>query len=146
MGADDRVLQQERPLEPDSCRPHDVDGPLKPLPNTENSLVLRTDFADALAWSDICSEIQRPVGEFRAYVECVSDPVYDGLQPDQLISASALGPYRGYVFVVDRTTFIHPENPILVVDLHSEPGRTFRVIPLENVGRREQLVAPEHGF
>lgn len=104
---------------------------MKPLPNTENSLVLRTDFADAQAWSDICSEIQRPVGEFTAYVECVSDPDYDGLQPEQLVSAAGLGPYRGYVFVVDRTTFTHPEHPVLVVDLHSEPGRTFRVIPSE---------------
>lgn len=104
---------------------------MKPLPKTENSLVLRTDFADALAWSDIWLEIQQPVGEFRAYVECVSDPVYDGLQPKQLITASALGPYRAYVFIVDRTTFTHPEHPILVLDLQSEPGRTFRVIPPE---------------
>ena len=104
---------------------------MKPLPQTENSLVLRTDFSESAAWSDICAEIQQPVGEFMAYVECVSDPEYEGLQPEQLVSASALGPYRGYVFVVDRTTLTHPEHPILVVDLHNEPGRTFRVIPAE---------------
>jgi len=104
---------------------------VKPLPQTENSLVLRTDFSESAAWSDICAEIQQPVGEFMAYVECVSDPEYEGLQPEQLVSASALGPYRGYVFVVDRTTLTHPEHPILVVDLHNEPGRTFRVIPAE---------------
>ena len=104
---------------------------MKPLPHTENSLVLRTDFSDSLAWSDICAEIQQPVGEFMAYVECVSDPEYEGLQPEQLVSASALGPYRGYVFVVDRTTLTHPEHPILVVDLNIDPGRTFRVIPAE---------------
>jgi len=104
---------------------------VKPLPETERSLVLRSDFSDSVAWSEVCAEIQQPAGDFMAYVECVSDPEYDGLQPEQLVSASALGPYRGYVFVVDRTTLTHPEHPILVVDLHNEPGRTFRVIPAE---------------
>ena len=102
---------------------------MKPLPDTESSLVLRTDFTDDAAWSRVCSEIQEPVGEFQAYVECVSDREYDGVQPDQLVALAALGPYRGYVFVVDRTTLTHAEHPVLVVDLDDEPGRTFRVVP-----------------
>jgi hypothetical protein len=84
-------------------------------------------------------EILQPVGEFRAYVECVSDPAFDGFQPEQVIAAAALGPYRGYVFVVDPTTLTHPEHPVLVVDLSSEPGRTFRVIPSEIWGVENNL-------
>ncbi len=35
------------------------------------------------------------------------------------------------MFIVDRIALTHPEHPILVVDLYTEPGRTFRVIPAE---------------
>jgi hypothetical protein len=35
------------------------------------------------------------------------------------------------MFVVDRTALSHGDQPILVMDLYAEPGRTFRVIPSE---------------
>ena len=36
---------------------------------------------------------------------------------------------HNFMFVVDKITLSHPDNPILVIDLIGEPGRTFRVIP-----------------
>jgi hypothetical protein len=35
------------------------------------------------------------------------------------------------VFISDQITFTSSEQPVLVVDLSEEPGRTFRVIPSE---------------
>jgi hypothetical protein len=33
------------------------------------------------------------------------------------------------MFVVDAMAIEHPEQAFLVIDLHEEPGRTFRAIP-----------------
>ena len=103
---------------------------MKDIPETKNSLVLRTDFSDNSAWESICAAIREPEpeGGFRAYVDCLSDPEYDGLTAEQLTTLIPRGS-RAFAFVVDRVALAHPEHPILVVDLFHEPGRTFRVIP-----------------
>ena len=102
---------------------------MKKLPNSEDSLVLRTDFSDDSAWASICAAIRQPVGESRAYVDFVSDPAYDGLTAERLAALAPEDHDRTFAFVVDRVALEHPEHPILVVDLYDEPGRTFRVIP-----------------
>ena len=112
---------------------------MKPLPQTENSLVLRTDFSDDAAWESICVAIQQPVGEFRAYVDCVSDPAFENITVEQLVALASQSPYRSFLLVVDQMTLAHPESPILVIDLYEEPGRTFRVIPREMWGVENNL-------
>lgn len=104
---------------------------MKELPDSKDSLVVRTDFSDEAAWARICSEIESPVGEFRAYVTFVSDPDFDGLSVSALTSLSQRGPYRSFMFVVDRFSLTDAEHPILVLDLAGEPGRTFRVVTSE---------------
>ncbi|HEX3049966.1 MAG TPA: hypothetical protein VHP83_04870 [Aggregatilineaceae bacterium] len=102
---------------------------MKPLPETEQSLVLRTDFSDDAAWQSLCAAIEAPVGDFRAYVEFVSDPAFDGLTLDQVLALHPQGAGRTFMFIVDQRAISDPEHPIRVVDLYEEPGRTFRVIP-----------------
>jgi hypothetical protein len=108
---------------------------VKQLPSIENSLLLRTDFFDDTAWASLCEAVQQPNEEgFKAFVECISDPAYDGLTVEQLMALAPKGDECGehtFAFVADRTTFANSERPVLVVDLHDEPGRTFRVIPRE---------------
>lgn len=104
---------------------------MRALPETRNSLVLRTDFSDDAAWERLCREIEAPVGEFRAYVSYLSDPEYEGLATDELTDLARRGPYRSFLFVVDEESLSNPEHPILVLDLADQPGRTFRVIPGE---------------
>jgi len=113
---------------------------VKKLPSTRESLVLRTDFSNAATWEEICIAIQEPQteNEFRAMVECISDPAFSGLTPENVVSLSA-GSNRSFVFLVDSQAVSSPEHPILVVDLHSEPGRTFRVIPSELWGVENNL-------
>ena len=104
---------------------------LIPIPDTEDSLVLRTDYSDDLAWERVCAAIRAPVGEFRAYVAFVSDPNCSGLNVEQIVELLRSDFRRSFIFVVDETALRHPEHPVLVVDLHHEDGRTFRVIPSE---------------
>jgi hypothetical protein len=113
---------------------------VKVIPRTKQALVVRTDFSDDTAWHALCTAIQEPVGEyqFRAYVDFLSDPAYDGLTPDQLRSLMP-NPVRSFFFVIDRMALSHPEHPILVVDLYREPGRSFRVIPSEMWGVENNL-------
>jgi hypothetical protein len=112
---------------------------MEKLPETENALVLRVDFSNATAWDSICSAIRELVSEFRAYVDCVSDPVFEGMSVEQLLAMNASSSFRSYMFVVDQITLSHPEHPILVLDLFEEPGRTFRVIPSEMWGVENNL-------
>jgi hypothetical protein len=122
----------------------------KPLPKTDQALVLRTDFSHDEAWLKLCEAIKRPVGEFQAHVECISDPDFDGITEDELASyAPAEFPKdaeRSYLFIADHTAMTHPENPILVMDFFEEPGRTFRVIPKEMWGVENNLTLANMGF
>ena len=103
---------------------------MEKLPESDNSLLLRTDFADDDAWDAVC-EVTQAEGwmGFRAYLTCVSDPSCDGLTVDQIVAMASRGGDHTYLFVADRRSMADPEHPVLVVDLWEEPGRTFRVIP-----------------
>ena len=103
------------------------------LPDTDEALVLRTDFADDEAWGRLCTEIQRPHGLFRANVSCVSNRVFEGATAEAIAAAESGDDNlrRSYLFIVDRPALTEPDHPVLVLDLFAEPGRTFRVVPSE---------------
>jgi hypothetical protein len=115
---------------------------MKQLPNLENSLLLRTDFSDDAAWTSLCEAVGQPSEEgFKADLVCISDPAYDGLTVEQLVALAPKGVHgkHTFAFIADRTTFSNRERPILVVDLHVEPGPPFRVIPREMWGVENNL-------
>src|SRR5215470_4518039 len=99
---------------------------IKPIPETNGTLVLRTDFSDSATWDAVCSAIQAPQGEFRAYVHIMSDRDYDGVSFPQLILLATERAGRTFIFVVDNITMTHEEHPVAVLDLWHQPGRTFR--------------------
>ena len=110
------------------------------LPTSDNSLLLRTDFSDDAAWAALCEAVQIPSEEgFQANLDCISDPAYDGLTVEQLVKLVPKGGDRAFAFVADRIALTEPEQPVLVVDLYDEPGRTFRVIPREMWGVENNL-------
>jgi hypothetical protein len=116
----------------------------RPLPRSDNTLVLRTDFSDEAAWRSLCRAIQEPVGEFRAYVECVSDPQYEGVTPEQLVTLNSQG--YNFMFLADHVALAGSDQLILVVDLSEVPGRTFRVVPYEAWGVENNLSLSNMGF
>ena len=103
----------------------------KSLPETDDSLVLRSDFSDDAAWQSLCDAIREPVGGFQAYVQCVSDPAFAGVTPAELPLLQSEGSPHPFVFLVDELALTSQEHPIVVVDLFEEPGRWFRVVPRE---------------
>jgi hypothetical protein len=112
---------------------------MKDLPDSNDALVVRIDFSDDAAWARVRTEIEAPAGEFRAYVSFVSDPAFAGLSISALTSIAQRGPYRSFMFIVDRLSLTEPEHPILVLDLADKPGRTFRVVPREIWGVENNL-------
>jgi hypothetical protein len=104
---------------------------MKALPESENSLVIRTDFSDDKVWHEVREQLAAPVGDFRAYVDFVETRDYDGLAIEKLLELVPEGADKSFVFLADRETMTNPEHPALVVDLLYERGRSFRVIPSE---------------
>jgi hypothetical protein len=104
---------------------------MKPVPETDNTLLLRTDFSDDAAWERLCAAIQAPVGEFRASVTPASERSFDGASVDEVLERLADETNHSFLFLADRVALTNPEQPVLVVDLIDRPARTFRVIPSE---------------
>lgn len=104
---------------------------MKPLPQTQNPLVLRTDFSSQATWETIRTEIQEPAGvlRFRANIEFLDDPQYAGLTTTQLLElVSENYPYN-FIVIVDQAAISHPEHPLLIIDLFEGSGNEFRAIP-----------------
>jgi hypothetical protein len=101
---------------------------MKPLPKSDQSLVVRTDFSDEAAWRAVGLAIREPVDGFYAYVDLVDDAAFEGATVDQLV---ALGndAHRSFLIVADGETMRGPEHTLLVVDVFADPGRTFRAVP-----------------
>ncbi|WP_088890426.1 DUF6924 domain-containing protein [Leptolyngbya ohadii] len=104
---------------------------MQPLPNSENALVLRTDFSDDVVWEKICEAIQQPdpVLGFQAYVEFLDDRQYECISVNELPALLPSGPNYLFMFIVDRITVAHSEHPVLVLNLETRPAQTFRTIP-----------------
>ena len=104
---------------------------MKPLPVTENPLVLRTDLSNQSAWERICADIQKPVGifRFRANVEFLDDIQYAGIAKEQLLELIPDNYSHSFIVLADQTAVSHPDHPLLVVDLYEKSGREFRAIP-----------------
>jgi tetratricopeptide (TPR) repeat protein len=112
-----------------SAKKSDADTAKKvKLPATKNTLALRTDFSDEALWQKLCALIQNMDGEFRVNLDFISDSKYASVRANQLASLVS-DDSKTFAFVIDQVALSNPENPILVVDLRDEPGRTFRVIP-----------------
>jgi hypothetical protein len=101
-----------------------------PLPNTQNTPLLRTGFSDPAAWDACRTAVETPnEDEFLAYVDYVDDPVYRDLPAPQILPLAPDG--HPIVIVADETALACEEFPLLVIDLTAEPGRTVRVIAEE---------------
>ncbi|MFC8718770.1 DUF6924 domain-containing protein [Kitasatospora sp. NPDC057198] len=99
-----------------------------PEPEDLTSLVLRTDFSSDAAWEVVRAAIDG-VGEY-CHATYVSDRSFNGMSAQALVdAAAAAGDELRHLFVADAITMTDEEHPVLAVDLHAEPGRTFRVAP-----------------
>lgn len=106
---------------------------MKVLPKTNNPLVIRTDFESQQAWEGICQLIRAPVhdrGEtFYAYLDFLDDVKFRNVTTGDLLASVPSDYGHSFLLVVDATAMQSPDFAMLVIDLHEEPGRTFRAIP-----------------
>jgi hypothetical protein len=106
---------------------------MKVLPKTDNPLVIRTDFETQQTWEKICELIRAPVhdrGEtFYAYLNFLDDVEFRNVTKEDLLASVPRDYNHSFLLVVDATAMESRDFPILVIDLHNEPGRTFRAIP-----------------
>src|ERR1041384_1671678 len=106
---------------------------MKPIPETENPLVLRTDFSNQVIWQAICKRIQQPVDifHFRANVGFLDDKEYTDMTKTQLLELIPESYNHSFIILADRITISHPEHPLLIVDLYEKSGHEFRAIPTQ---------------
>lgn len=101
-----------------------------PQPDDLTSLVLRTDFSDDSAWHAFTALLDG--SDEHRHATCVSDPGYAGVTIQALVDADAAAHDDDkvmYLFLADATTMAGSERSLLAVDLHDDPGRTFRLPP-----------------
>lgn len=103
---------------------------MKTLRDTENAVVIRTDFSAASAWNAIVQGVKSPYDPiFCLNMMFLDDAQYDGASKQQILLLLPV-PYRhSFIVIADRTSMILPDHPLLVVDLVHEPGRQFRATP-----------------
>jgi hypothetical protein len=101
-------------------------------PDDLTSLVIRTEFGDDVAWEMLQAAIDSSHEQAYRFATYVSDPAFAGVTVQALVhtdSAASEDRKVAYLFVADETCLTDREHRLLAVDLHTEPGRTFRVPP-----------------
>lgn len=104
------------------------------LPMSDCSLLVRTDFTSDKAWHQVSDTAQAEYEDgFRAYVEPVSDPAFDGATWQAVKAAvPATGHGALVLFIADSTAIVRPDHPVLAVNLSGRGSRQpFRCIPAE---------------
>ena len=108
------------------------------IPKTDDTPLIRTDFSDELAWTQLVKAATKPSEDgFLANLHIIDDQEFAG------IGAETIGQYaavtdHSFLFIADKMTMTHPEHPVLCVDV-SGPERLFRVIPSELWGPENNL-------
>ena len=102
------------------------------LPSTENSLLVRTSFADDKAWADALSIVLTENEDgFRAYVKVVDDNGWENAGWEQVRRAAlATDEQAAVLFIVDSTA-LEPGCPVLIVDLDDVSHEPFRCVASE---------------
>ncbi|MFF3606785.1 DUF6924 domain-containing protein [Streptomyces sp. NPDC002463] len=91
------------------------------LPQSDNTLLIRTDFSDEAAWLALRTSVTTPAAgddPYMAYLHIVDDPSYSGLTTEQLV---ALAPDEDDLLIVaDRTAMAEAGMPLLAIHVRGE--------------------------
>lgn len=120
---------------------------MRPLPSTQDSLLVRTDFTDERAWQAArAAALAENEDGFRAYVEVVDEPRLAGATWQELRQeVLTLDERAAVLFVVDGPA-LSDEHPLLVVDLADEPRPAFRCVARELWGVDNNLNLANMGW
>jgi len=101
------------------------------LPKLNGSLLVRTDFSSDDVWLRACAAVAQESEEgFRAYVELISDPAFDGASWQAVQHAVPKNNHGASVlFIADREALATPDYPLLAVGIgHNRREPPFRCI------------------
>jgi len=104
---------------------------MAPLSKTENVVLLRTDFTNQEVWEMICAIVREPVGDFVACIDFVDDIEYAGFAPEDLPKVISEGYVHPILILLDNISIWDPEHSLVVVDLSTDFGHTFRAVPAQ---------------
>jgi hypothetical protein len=113
-----------------------------PLPATELTLLVRTDFTDDASWRALMEahgKLPKNGGddefdlEFQLESVVVDDREFEHLQPGQVPALVPPEEHTIMVALADAETMADPKHPLFVVDLYDTPGQATRV-PLAEAG------------
>jgi hypothetical protein len=99
-----------------------------PENKTPGPVVIRTFFRDEAAWRTFCETIR---GQFQDEPHFISDAQLDSKSPGDLLEELPTGTSHTCIYIADEQTLTSAELPVLAMDIFTEPGRTFRVVPAE---------------
>jgi hypothetical protein len=116
------------------------------LPQTQNPIVLRTDFSNQSAWEKALNAILKPYGDYRVGVEFVEKMEYKDITKEQLLKLIPENYNHSFIIIFDRLTATMSESPLLIVDLFEEPGREFRADPSQIFGIESNLAIANMDF
>ncbi|GHA70984.1 MULTISPECIES: DUF6924 domain-containing protein [Streptomyces] len=95
-------------------RPPGREIPLKSLPLTDDTPLIRTDFSDNAAWQALHTAIMTPNEDgFLAHLHIVDNPAYRDVTTEQVVSLAPAG--ADLMIVADQTALTSPEMPLLAV-------------------------------
>ncbi len=95
-------------------------GIVKSLPDTDETLLIRTDFSDATAWQALLQTVTTPNQDgFLANVRPVDELAYRDLTTEQILSAAGELD-TDLLIVADKTSLTAPEMPLLALLLIDE--------------------------
>jgi hypothetical protein len=100
--------------------------------SSENVLLICTDFQDKEAWDNLVRTVKQPTRPygFVAYVDFVYDTNFANASIEDIVAQFHNFDNHTFVFVADKETFTHPENPVLVIDfIDMAHIRSMRAIP-----------------
>lgn len=115
---------------------------MKTIPETENPLVLRTDFSNQKVWDSICAAIRKPAGlfRFRANMDFLDDRKYSSMTTAQILAQIPPKYNHPFIMIVDQITVTHEENPLLVINLLDDAiENEFRTLPSQVQGIENNL-------
>lgn len=97
------------------------------LPSTDDSLLVRTDYGDQLAWVRTReAALAENEDGFRAYVAVIDEPSLANAGWENLRAAAReTGQHATVLFIADQEA-MGKEHPIQVVDLSDEKRQPFR--------------------
>ena len=98
------------------------------LPESEDTLLIRTDFSDEKGWCDLVQAACSSIGEYRAYVNCVSNREWEEVGPAEFLCCESYHDHS-FIFLADQITIESEESLILCVELSQRSRRQFRVPP-----------------